>query len=240
MAASYAMLYEWFGARQADLEKAESASRKALELAPGLAESHAARGCVLSLSSRYSEAAQEFKEAIRLNPNLFEGYYYYARASFAQGEIELSAKLFGKAGETRQEDFQSLILQGQSLRMLGRHEESRLATQEGIRRAERTLALNPVDGRALSLGSAALFHDGQTTRALEWSQRSLELYPDDMGALVNAACLHAKAGQKEPAIDLLERVFAKGWGKRDWVEQDPDYDILRDDPRFKKLLERLK
>ena len=42
------------------------------------------------------------------------------------------------------------------------------------------------------------------------------------------------------ALALLERVFAKGWGKRDWVEHDPDYDILRDDPRFKKLLARLK
>ena len=61
-----------------------------------------------------------------------------------------------------------------------------------------------------------------------------------MGALINAACLHAKARQTEEAIGLLERVFARGWGKRDWIEHDPDYDILRDDPRFKKLLARLK
>jgi hypothetical protein len=32
----------------------------------------------------------------------------------------------------------------------------------------------------------------------------------------------------------------RGRGKRDWVEHDPDYDILRDDPRFKNLLARLK
>ena len=75
---------------------------------------------------------------------------------------------------------------------------------------------------------------------MEWSQRSLELYPDDMGTLINAACLHAKAGQKEEAPQILERVFARGWGKRDWVEHDPDYDILRDDPRFQDLLARLK
>src|SRR5258705_31365 len=102
------------------------------------------------------------------------------------------------------------------------------------------LVLNPRDGRALSLGSIHLFFDGQTARAMEWSQRSLELYPDDMSALINAACLHVKAGQKEEAIELLERVFARGWGKRDWIEHDPDYDSLRDDPRFKKLLARLK
>jgi adenylate cyclase len=100
--------------------------------------------------------------------------------------------------------------------------------------------LNPIDGRALSLGSGALFEDGQAARAMEWAQRALDLYPDDACALINGACLYAKVGLKEEALELLERVFARGWGKRDWVEHDPDYDILRDDPRFKKLIARLK
>ena len=51
-----------------------------------------------------------------------------------------------------------------------------------------------------------------------------------MGALLNAACLRARLGQKGEALALLERVFAKGWGKRDWIEHDPDYEILRGEP----------
>jgi adenylate cyclase len=35
-------------------------------------------------------------------------------------------------------------------------------------------------------------------------------------------------------------VFARGWGKRDWVEHDPDYDGLRNDRRFQAMLARLK
>jgi len=85
-----------------------------------------------------------------------------------------------------------------------------------------------------------LLEGARWTRALECSQQSLELYPDDLSVLVCAACLRARLGQKEEALELIERVFARGWGKRDWVEHDPDYDILRDDPRFKKLLARLK
>lgn len=240
MAAAHATLYEWFGAREEDLSKAEHASQRALDVAPALAESHVARGFALSLSRRYDQAAQEFEQAIRLNPNLFEAYYYFARASFAHGDIERSAELFRKASEVRLEDFQSPMLLGQSLRMLGRELESQEATREAIRRAERTLMLNPVDGRALALGAGALFHDGQVARAIEWSQRSLELYPEDMSTLINAACLHMKMHQKEEALALLERAFARGWGKRDWVEHDPDYDILRDDPRFQALLAKLK
>jgi len=240
LATVHATLYEWFGADAADLMAAERASERALELAPGMAEAHVARGCSLALSRRYDEAERAFEQAIAINPNLFDAYYYSGRTNFARGDIAGSAARFRKAAEMRQEDFQSPLLLSQSLRMLGRRDDAAQANKEGIRRAEHVLALNPLDSRALSLGASALFHDGETTRAFEWSRRSLELYPDDMSTLINAACLHAKLGQKEEALEVLERVFAHGWGKRDWVEHDPDYDILRDDPRFLKLLARLK
>lgn len=240
LATVHATLYEWLGAKDDDLAQAERASTQALALAPDLAEPHVARGFVLSLWRRYDEAGAEFEEAIRLNPRLFEAHYYFARASFARGDTARSAELFRRAADVRQEDFQSPILLAQSLRMLGREEEARDAVREGIRRAEHLLVLNPRDGRALSLGSCALQDDGQTTRALEWSRRSLELNPDDMSALLNAVCLHARLGQKEEALPILERAFSRGWGKRDWIEHDPDYDILRDDPRFQKILAQLK
>lgn len=57
--------------------------------------------------------------------------------------------------------------------------------------------------------------------------------------LINAACLSIKLGCKEEALDFLERVFARGWGKRGWIEHDPDYDVLRNEPRFQNLLARL-
>jgi len=240
LAVVHATLYEWFGAKANDLLKAGEASQRAWEVAPGLAESHVARGFALSLSQRYDEAGKEFEDAIRTNPNLFDAYYYFARTAFARGDVPRSAELFRKAAEVRREDFQSPVLLAQSLRMLDRMEEAREANREGIKRAEYILALNPLDGRALSVGSVALFEDGQKERALAWSCRSLELYPEDMSALISRACLRAKAGLKEEALEFLERLFARGWGKRDWIEHDPDYDILRDDPRFKKLLSRLK
>ncbi len=240
LAIVHATLYEWYGAKDEDLAKAESASQKALELAPDLADAHVARGFTLSLSRCYDQAALQFEQAIRINPHLFEAYYYFARTAFAHGDIERSAELFRLAARTRHEDFQSPMLLAQSLQILGKEADSREACHEGIHRAERMLALNPHDVRALSLGSGSLLDDGQTERAIEWSRRSLELAPGDVGTLVNAACLHAQLGHKEKALELLERVFACGWGKRDWVEHDPDYDTLRDDPRFKNLLANLK
>lgn len=37
-----------------------------------------------------------------------------------------------------------------------------------------------------------------------------ELFPDELTALVDGACLRARAGQEEEAMQLLERVFALG------------------------------
>jgi len=240
LATVHAQLFEWWGARDEDLQLADQASQEAMKLAPDLADAHVARGYALSLHRRYDEARAHFEAAARINPHLFDAYYYYGRTAFAQGEVERSAELFRQAAEVRQEDFQSLVLLAQSLKVLGRHDEECAADREGIVRAERILALNPMDGRALAMGSQALFGAGEVERAMQWSRRSLELHPDDMSALINAACLRARAGLKEEALELLQRAFGRGWGKKDWIEQDPDYDCLRDDPRFQLLLANLK
>jgi adenylate cyclase len=150
--------------------------------------------------------------------------------------MKRAAELFQLAAEARPEDFQSPILLATAARAMGREQVEREAARTGIRRAEQALALNPHDGRALSLGAGALVEDGQTERALKWSRRVLELYPDDTSALVNVACVYARSGHIGGALDLLERVFAQGCGKRDWVENDPDYAVLYQEPRFHRIL----
>ena len=69
--------------------------------------------------------------------------------------------------------------------------------------------------------------------------QALELYPEDAGVLINAACLFAKDGNTEQALNVLELAVGKGYGKKDWIEHDPDYDSLRNEPRFKALLSKL-
>jgi adenylate cyclase len=240
LATLHALLYEWWGSKAEDLTEADRASRIAMDLAPELADAHLARGYTLSNLRRYEEATQHFEAAARINPNLFDAYYYYGRAAFAAGDVEKSIELWRKAGEVRREDFESPLLQAQSLHKLGRLDESRLVNQEAVRRAERLVELNPANGRALSLGAGALQKDGQSERALAWARRAEALYPDDMGVIINGALLRALNGMTGEALDLLERMFGKGWGKKEWVENDPDYDSLRAEPRFIAMMAKLK
>jgi adenylate cyclase len=240
LAQAHAQEYEWFGSDPVDLAEAERASRIAMDLNPELADAHVARGFTMSLHRNYDLAEKHFEAAARINPQLFDAFYLLGRSCFARGQVERSATLFGRAGAVRPEDFQSIFLQGQSLRMLGRAEEARVANTESIRRAHRLLELNPRDIRTLSLGSGALFADGQKERAFEWAERALGIDPKDMGAIVNAACIHSVAGNIDRAIELLENAFGLGWGKRDWIENDHDYDPLRSDPRFQAMVAKLK
>jgi DNA-binding SARP family transcriptional activator len=240
LATVHSCLAEWFDPGKTSVALADHASRRALEIAPRLAEAHVARGLARSLSKHYDEAIREFEEAIRINPYLFEAYYFFARTAFACGEMARAAELFQAASQLRPEDFQSPMLLGTALRALNREDPARDAVRTGIERAEQILVLNPHDGRALSLGAGGLVDDGQPERALEWSRRALEFHPDDTSALVNIACVHSRLGRAGEALDLLERVFAKGCGKRDWVQNDPDYHNLRGDPRFHRMVSGLR
>jgi len=54
----------------------------------------------LSLRSEYEEAEREFETAIRLDPLLYEPYYFHARTAFAQGNLEHAIELYEKASES--------------------------------------------------------------------------------------------------------------------------------------------
>jgi TolB-like protein/Tfp pilus assembly protein PilF len=240
LAVTHASLYEWFGAKPHDLEAAQRASEKALRLSPNLAEAHVARGITFHQMAQHAKAGEAFEEALRLAPNHWDALYYYARSSFASGNAEKAVMLFRRATWARREDFESPNLLVLCLRATGRADEVVEAAKEAIRRSERALMLNPRDARCLALTSCVFIDAGMPERALEFARRALEIEPDGMSSLVNSACVYARLGKKEESLALLKEVFGRGWGHRSWIENDPDYDSLRDDPRFQELLANLK
>jgi serine/threonine protein kinase/tetratricopeptide (TPR) repeat protein len=234
-----AFLYMYWDGSRANLEGAEAASRKALDLAPELAETHASRGFALTLSGDYPGAVREFETAIRLNPNLYEAHYLYARAHMQEGKLEAAVSQFMEAARLRPEDYQALLLVQGPLRGLGRHTEVEAVLRGGLQLAEKHLELNPDDARALYLGATALIQLGERERALDWAERARAANESDSLVLYNVACVYALGGLKDKALECLEKAVQNGFGHGGWIDHDSDLDSLRGDPRFEALKKRL-
>jgi tetratricopeptide (TPR) repeat protein len=234
-----AFLYLNAGRRSEDLEQADAASLRAVELDPGLAEAHASRGSALSLRGLHDPAEQAFEAAIRLSPDLFEARYFYARDAFARGDPEKAIQQYEQAMRARPEDYQSPLLVGQIFEDLGRTVEAQAVRRRGVRIAEEHLRLRPDDARALYLGANGLVALGETTRGLEWADRALALDPGDAMLLYNIGCIKSLAGAGDEALDCLERAVGAGFRFRDWMEHDSNLDLVRSHPRFQALMQSL-
>ena len=220
-------------------EEANTASKRALELDPDLAEAHASRGLACLVCEQFDGAEEEFQKAIELNPCLFEAYYYYARTQFHRGDMQAAAELFKKAAEVDPTDYQSRCLRAQILRGENRGEEAIAEAKDAINVIENHVKWNPDDARAYHLGAGSLVILGDVERAKRWLHRAIEIAPEDSVVLYNVACNRATLGETDKALEALERAVEHGAVSAAWMRNDEDLANLRDTPEFAKLLQRV-
>ena len=229
-------LYQYFDASPANLRRADAASRRALELAPSLAEAHASRGLAVSLSGRFEEADTEFEMAMKLDPKSFEAAYFYARSCVAQGKNEEAAKWYERAIAVRPDDYAALALLATTYQALGRADDSIQMSRRAYDTARKHLELTPDDPRALYMGAMSLTALGETEKARDWNRRALDMDPDDPSVLYNIACAFALEGQAREAVSTLQKAIDNGFGHWSWIEHDSDLDSLRSNADFLALL----
>ena len=230
-------LYMYWDSSEDNLNEADAASRKALELEPDLAEAHASRGLALTMSKSFAAARTEFETAIRLDPKLYEPYYFYARTSFQQGDLAKAAQLYEMAARVNPDDYQAPSLLAPVYKSLGRDEEADTSRRRALQLAEKHVELHPDDARALYLGAGILCQLGERARGLEWALRALTMDPEETSILYNVGCVYALAGEAEKAIECLEKATERGNWYKGWAQQDSDWDSLRGHPRFQALLQ---
>ena len=233
------ILYMKVDARESNLIQGDTASQKALELDPDLAEAHVARGLAVSLRKNFDEAEREFETAMRLDPKLFDAAYYFARARMSQGRFADAAKLFERASMLRPEDYQAPSFLAQAYASMGMQSEKMAAYARAVRLVEERLELVPDDTRACVLGASACANIGETERAIALVERAIAVDPDDPMLLYNVACAYANLGKPDHALDCLESAVDKGYGHKEWIEHDSDFISIRDNPRFKSILQTM-
>jgi len=215
-------------------------SAQALALDDKLAEAHASRGLALSLVQRYPEAMAEFERAIELDPNSFEAHYFYGRACFAQDRQTEAAAQFERAAALKPDDYQSPAMLVMIYRAIGRQQDVSSAARKVVEIAEQELSKHPENPRPAYLGAGSLIELGERDRAREWIARAMATDPDDVLTQYNVACVYSKLGELEVAFDLLERLLPHANHEtKSWVRYDPDFDPLRTQTRYARVLELL-
>ena len=240
MADCYTDLYITQDKDIAHLERCITASTKALDLDPELAEAHVARGfAISSLSRQYEDAEKEFEIGIQLNPRLFEAYYLYARSCRVQGKMEKAAKLFEEACRVRPGDYQAKSFLASAYEALGYEAKAENAYRESLVLLQKHLEHNPDDARALYLGANTLVKLGEREEGLKWAEKSLAIESNNPLLIYNLACIFSLVGEIEKAIDYFEQAINSGYTNYAWVKTDMDLDPLRSHPRFQALIEKL-
>jgi serine/threonine protein kinase/tetratricopeptide (TPR) repeat protein len=233
-------IHSWLGGTERDLARAEASARRALELAPELAESHVAAGAAASAARRFDESAAHFEEAIRIDPQLWQAYWLHARTRFAEGRLGDAERLWTRAAEVRPLDYQVPLLLATLYRGRARTPEQEAVQERGIELAKRHLANHPDDERAMYLCAGALVERGDVDDGLRMLERCLQISGDEPATLYNAACVYVRTGEHERALDVLSHLAESGWGNPDWTANDPDLEMLRSYPRFAAIIDAMR
>ena len=81
---------------------------------------------------------------------------------------------------------------------------------------------------------------GRVSDGLRMDRKLVKLEPDNPTAHYNLACSLALCKKRPDALKSLRKAVDLGYSDRDWMEQDPDLEILKNDPEFRTLLSQLK
>jgi adenylate cyclase len=221
------------------LDEARAAARRALGLAPELAEAHVAYAHILSLDGQRDAAGTAFERALELDPTLYVAHYYFARHCFAQGDFARAVDLFESAHAADPGEFQALALATNAAEAAGDEPRTHRLMRDALDAALHQIEIDPQNARAHYMAAGLLLRSGDAEGGRRRIETALALHPTDFDTLYNAACFHALANEPERALDVLERAVSAGLGFRDWIEHDSDLASIRDLPRYREIIARL-
>jgi TolB-like protein/DNA-binding winged helix-turn-helix (wHTH) protein/Flp pilus assembly protein TadD len=253
----------WLRPREA-YPRAKAAAQKALELDDTLPDAHASLGAILMFYDLdWPAAEREFLRAIELNTDCATAHEVYSYLHVALGRLDeaaaqarrgleadplsgsLSDDLAGALYQARRYD--DAIRQYQrTLEIDPRRPGARLGLGtayvqsgrhgEAVAELEKAVSLSGRTSANLAQLGYAYAAAGRRNEALKILE---ELSGPDYSAPYDLAVLYAGLGQREQALAQLMKAYDERSGWIIFLKVEPQFDSLRDDPRYAELLRRM-
>jgi TolB-like protein/Tfp pilus assembly protein PilF len=270
LADSYVILSVFGAASPQDsIPQARVAAKKALELDDTLAEAHASSGRILGpFDFEFERSISEFERAIQLNPNYAMAHHWLswgpltalgqADRAIAEGKraVELdplslinNADLGGNVYFNSRRYDEAIAQLRKTIEIdprfyiahyyLGQAFQLKGQLTEAIAEYQKAVDLDD-DPEALAYLGQAYARDGRRDEAQKILARLTDEAKSRYVSGYSMALMFIGLGDKEHAIDALERAYREGAGNDLFtIRVDPMLDDLRGQPRFEALSEKI-
>jgi TolB-like protein/DNA-binding winged helix-turn-helix (wHTH) protein/Flp pilus assembly protein TadD len=253
------------GPPQKLVARARAAAVEALTQDPSLAEAHTALALIVQNHDwDWEMAEREFRQAIALNPSYATAHHWYAEHLMWQGRFDEALR---ESERARQLDPLSLIIaadNGAILYFARRYDRAinRLRAVHAIdptlsrthlliavyadhgmldqalaeEKRWRPLIVAPIHWSTLAYVYGRAGRTAEARHAIQELLRVSEREPLQARVF---AWSYAGVGDTAQTLAWLEKAYAEHSGEMVSLKVSPAYDFLREDPRFKRLLERV-
>jgi tetratricopeptide (TPR) repeat protein len=242
--------------------RASAAAERALELDESIADAHAALAMIHQYQDwQWDAALREFERTLELDPSLAETRAHYSWNLQLRGRVEEALVEMERAERSDPLTPMWPAWRGWQLHVIDRHAEAADAARaalelvpehpvalhvlgnalggqglwpEALAAQRRAAAASPIWRFAPALALAGMDREAEA-RALA-SEIAASAKPWDTLFLAE---IHAVLGDRETALDWLERAFAAPHPYVGWIDREPAFESLRLEPRYRALLDRL-
>ena len=268
MSDCYALIgYKSIESPEDSFPRAKAAAQKALELDPNLAQGHASLGyAIMYYDWNFPLAEQEYRRAIELNPSYPQAHQFYAYVLMAMGRPEESLRQVAEA--ERLDPLSSRIRADQAYMLYydGKTDSAlkavnvalemdpksaiahfwlvRIYTSQGrYREAEAELEkVGPLRTWTPMMASEGFLYGLQGKR--KEAEGVIQQFADlqKQGKYVSAyalAAIYVGLKDKDQTFAYLDKAYAERSHWLLWLNNDPRWDSVRSDPRFKALVRKV-
>jgi adenylate cyclase len=242
--ANLALTHSWaklLGGSELSLDAIEKLATRALRLDDKLAEAHVAHAEVLRRRGQIAAAELAARRAIELDPTLHMAHFTLGDIFRRSNRWKEAIDAYDTATSLNEDAWWSPAHSSWCYTQIGDMQGARRVGLEAGKRLDRATKFDPEDANAYSMGCFVLGLVGRDQEAVEWANRALELDPGDHLTGYNIACFFLQIGKPDRAFEILERCMPHlGEAQLTWMQNDPDFDRVRNHHRYLALLQREK
>lgn len=223
--------------RENKLDQAIATLQEAISRDPSYAAGRVTLARAYDAAGRPEAAAEQYAEALRLNPDEPYCHYRFGALLLADGDLHAAVAHLRHATRTDPSLARAWYLLGNALLQFGKQDEAMSAFEQAVTH-------QPDLADARNNLAVILAHKGQIEGAISHLQRALQAAPDDAEVRTNLAAMLRRQRRWAEAIALVEDGLTRMPDSADlaldlaWMLATCPVDSFRDGPRAVSLAER--